>query len=472
MKHLVHGFFCGAVAFAPPRTHLRSAGGRRFVPPPAAALDALLGGGLAATFGVAATSLEVAPTSFEVAATSLEVATSPLAQTADDVAGAFFGASLFPWLAMLYWLGHSKVQAPEGVQFGLQFLLVFVFASIPAAIFSGLLYGVSLADCDYLHGSAESLLAITNCVLVLGFRDALASRTGAGRLQKVASALGALALASALAAGLSGAQVHTPWLGLPSPQLPGWAEPANALSIPTWVIHTSSLVEWLVAMGLCWRYAAVSEEPKWKGVTWGMLPLHTSGIIACTYHLFYNDAALAWCVALQAACTCLGNTTLAFAVYRLAAAKGWDWGDLKSDAMSWLPSDEGAQGSFGNGGAAARGDALLRTAAFSADAGGPAAFSADASSAVALVGWEDLGDAWAEDDDDAFVVKLAALSIWLAVAVKYAPALIPASVEQGFRALGPEALVLAAAAVIAVPTALNVAKWQSRSADDADDFDF
>ena len=31
-----------------------------------------------------------------------------LSATADDVAGAFFGASLFPWLAMLYWLGHPK----------------------------------------------------------------------------------------------------------------------------------------------------------------------------------------------------------------------------------------------------------------------------------------------------------------------------------------------------------------------------
>eukprot|EP00959_Pyramimonas_sp_CCMP1952_P269271 5629329-Pyramimonas_sp.AAC.2 len=45
----------------------------------------------------------------------------------------------------------------------------------------------------------------------------------------------------------------------------------------------------LVAMGLVWQYADVCGNPKWKGLTWGMLPLHTSGICACTYHFFYNS---------------------------------------------------------------------------------------------------------------------------------------------------------------------------------------
>ena len=83
--------------------------------------------------------------------------------TADELAGSLFGASLFPWLAMLYWLKHPTVDAPSGVTFGLTFLLAFVFGSIPGAIGAGALYGVSLADSDWLHGAAESLLAITNC---------------------------------------------------------------------------------------------------------------------------------------------------------------------------------------------------------------------------------------------------------------------------------------------------------------------
>ena len=36
------------------------------------------------------------------------------------------------------------------------------------------------------------------------------------------------------------------------------AEPGNALSLPTWTIHISSVLEWITAMGLFWRYAEVT----------------------------------------------------------------------------------------------------------------------------------------------------------------------------------------------------------------------
>ena len=187
------------------------------------------------------------------------LAAGGFSSTADETAGSLFGASLFPWLAMLYWLKHPLVRAPSGVSFGLTFLLAFVFGSIPGAIGAGALYGVSLADADWLHGAAESLLAITNCVVVLGFRGGLSpagdDAANTATLRTVATALGALAALSAVAVLASGGDVHTPWLGgignLPAGLYP--SEPANALSVPTWIIHTSSLVEWLVAMGLAWR---------------------------------------------------------------------------------------------------------------------------------------------------------------------------------------------------------------------------
>ena len=59
--------------------------------------------------------------------------------------------------------------------FGLTYLLAFVLGSIPAAIVA-VARRASLADADWLHGAAESLLAATNCVVVLGFRDALAGK--------------------------------------------------------------------------------------------------------------------------------------------------------------------------------------------------------------------------------------------------------------------------------------------------------
>jgi hypothetical protein len=67
------------------------------------------------------------------------------------------------------------------------------------------------------------------------------------------------------------------------------AEPANALSLPTWAIHVSSVTEWVAAMALMWRYGEVSGNARWKGMTWGMMPALGSAMAACTWHFFYNS---------------------------------------------------------------------------------------------------------------------------------------------------------------------------------------
>lgn len=72
-------------------------------------------------------------------------------------------------------------------------------------------------------------------------------------------------------------------------------------------------------MDLVWRYGDASGRPEWKGLTWGMLPLHASSLCACTFHLFYNAPDLSPLVALQAGLTCFGNVTLCAAAARLAA---------------------------------------------------------------------------------------------------------------------------------------------------------
>eukprot|EP00210_Caulerpa_lentillifera_P007072 g6765.t1 len=48
-------------------------------------------------------------------------------------------------------------------------------------------------------------------------------------------------------------------------------EPSNALSLPTWIIHISSVLEWVTAMALIWKFAEVTGNEKWKGLTWGMV---------------------------------------------------------------------------------------------------------------------------------------------------------------------------------------------------------
>ena len=149
-------------------------------------------------------------------------------------------------------------------------------------------------------------------------------------------AFGAFAVACAVGPSI-GFEAHSPFLlgvgDLPSETtlaLP-WvthSEPVNALSIPTWAIHFSSVIEYLIAMNLVWKYADVTGNEKWKGLTWGMLPLHASGICACTYHFFYNPSSLQFLVAMQAGFTLLGNLTCAIAAYRIAKSNGWNLDEI------------------------------------------------------------------------------------------------------------------------------------------------
>jgi hypothetical protein len=100
-------------------------------------------------------------------------------------------------------------------------------------------------------------------------------------------------------------------------------EPVNALSIPTWAIHFSSVIEYVYAMNLVWNFAETTRNPTWKGLTWGMFPLHVSGLCACTYHFFYNPSSLQFLVSTQAGLTLLGNITLMIAAFRIARSNGW-----------------------------------------------------------------------------------------------------------------------------------------------------
>ncbi|KAL7515679.1 hypothetical protein ACHAXN_013204 [Cyclotella atomus] len=366
--------------------------------------------------------------------------------SAETLAGPFFGASLFPYLAFLFFLQVPQNNTPKGVTVGFATCLLFVFLTIPAAIGAKVWYGVSLADCDWLHGSAESLLTVTNLVTVVAFRQALGyqeaklSRGGEDDviipksvvsydpMVKLVVGLTFLAFLTAFVPGVIGAQVHTPYLNgfmdIPSTLLPWTAthsEPENALTITCWIIHITSLVEFLVAMGFCWRYAEITQNPKWKGVTWGLIPLHSSGITACTYHLFYNSIPVL--VPLQAALTCIGNITAMYAAYRLARSNGWDvpWGQIP----------------------------LL-------DSGRYDVKEEQWDRSQSLVGFEDLGEALSGDNDYTFLIKLFAGCAVASYLVKYG--------EVWFD-FPFEAELNVALAFIFIPSMLNGFKWYKRSQD-------
>lgn len=86
-----------------------------------------------------------------------------------------FGASLFPYLAFLWFLTKSG-QTPKLALVGFYMTLVFVFVTIPAGLYAELVLKTSLANVDWLHGGAESFLTFANVLVVLGFSGATAGQ--------------------------------------------------------------------------------------------------------------------------------------------------------------------------------------------------------------------------------------------------------------------------------------------------------
>ena len=193
------------------------------------------------------------------------------------------------------------------------------------------------------------------------------------------------------------------------------------------------MVEFLVAMGFAWRWADVVNNPTWKGLTWGLLPLHSSGITACTYHLFYNRIPIM--VPLQAFLTCLGNVTAAYAAFRIAKSEGWKLETEFDGALAWINNLVNADEST---------------------AGEIKGSTAPREESQSLVGFEDLGNALAGDTDFSFVIKLFAGCAVASYAVKYG---------ETFFDFPYDANIFLGLAVILIPSALNAFKWYKRGLD-------
>jgi hypothetical protein len=424
---------------------------------------------------------------------AIAAAVDPFGVSAEQwelIEGNLFGASLFPYLAFLYYLGKPEVQMPPRALFGFKFLLAFVFGTIPCAIFAKLRYDDILANVDWLHGPAESLLTITNLFIVVGMREGLrearrddgggggdregkktvdGSSVGGALLgwsafaatAALASVVAGAGVAYASEAGTSASTSTASLLSDVSLLFRTHAEPANALSLPTWIIHVSSLIEWLVAMGLIWEYADVSGNQAYKGLTWGMVPCHASGIAACTFHVFYNAPVLSAVVATQAGLTVVGNATCAFAAYRMAKAAG------ANVAMPW---EEGFEGFFDSkrdddksrrdvaekSSGVARGEAFDETGEPGLFAGA-SAWRAKTTMSDGLFGWEDLSTAWSRDSDAVLIAKLFVVSTGVSAAVKWGSLGLDFPFEPS---------VSLAFLIIFAPTALNVLKWNQISADE------
>ena len=83
-----------------------------------------------------------------------------------------FALSLFPYLGFLWFITRSG-KLPRLALIGFYVLLIFVAVTIPAGIYAKVHYGKALANVDWLHGSAELFLTLSNILVVLGFRQAV-----------------------------------------------------------------------------------------------------------------------------------------------------------------------------------------------------------------------------------------------------------------------------------------------------------
>lgn len=269
-----------------------------------------------------------------VALSALDPGALVFADQGQNLAGIFFQASLVPYLAFLFFLSRPRTGCPPVVLFGFQFLLLFVLSTIPGGIIAKSVFGTSLANVDWLHGAAEALLTVTNLVIVAGLQAANAGDLRQNNAVRAAALAAFASVAAVGAVGISGLglDVHSPFLAgagnLPETVLAGSPialrpEPDNALSLPTWAIHTSSVIEWVFAMAAMWDWGEKSGNARWRGFVWAMLPLHASGIAACTYHFFFNSPDVKYLVDVQAGLTLVGNTALAIAAARVAFSEGW-----------------------------------------------------------------------------------------------------------------------------------------------------
>ena len=87
----------------------------------------------------------------------------------------------------------------------------------------------------------------------------------------------------------------------------------HELSFITWVIHISSVIEWIVAIFVIIQ---ISNYKRYKSFFWlgiAMIPNLIGAMCAITWHIYDNSPVLYGLVTLQGIFTTLGNTTLAAA---------------------------------------------------------------------------------------------------------------------------------------------------------------
>ena len=89
------------------------------------------------------------------------------------------------------------------------------------------------------------------------------------------------------------------------------------LSFATWVIHISSVLEWIVAIFVINHISSYRNYSYFFWFGLAMIPNLIGAMCAITWHIYDNPMQLYGLVTLQGIFTIIGNTTLAAASYYL-----------------------------------------------------------------------------------------------------------------------------------------------------------
>ena len=79
-----------------------------------------------------------------------------------------FAASIIPYSIFLFYLYKIKF-VNKFVKVGFSLTVFFVFITIVLSIFSLNYYNKTLVEVDFLHGSAEFFLTLSDFIILLGF---------------------------------------------------------------------------------------------------------------------------------------------------------------------------------------------------------------------------------------------------------------------------------------------------------------
>ena len=87
----------------------------------------------------------------------------------------------------------------------------------------------------------------------------------------------------------------------------------HELSFFTWLIHISSVIEWIFAIFVINKISVYKNYNLFFWLSLAMIPNLISAMCAITWHIYDNQQALYGLVTLQGILTFIGNSTLALA---------------------------------------------------------------------------------------------------------------------------------------------------------------